>query len=66
MKTIVLLIILTTGPWGLGGDVEVWKDMDSCHKRIDVMEKRYNSNTHFACVPVTKEELENPRSGKGI
>jgi len=67
MKTIVFLLILGLSPEGrVGGDFEIWMDMDSCKKRIVALQPGYNRQTRFACIPVTKEELENPKGRKEI
>ena len=66
MKTIIILVMISFYNGGVGGNIEVWKDMESCQEEKAGLRKKYNNLAFFACVPVTKEEMENPKGGGEI
>ncbi len=61
MKTIVILLMISFYNGNLGGKMEVWTDMESCLQAKELKLDKYDTQTYFACVPITKEELENPK-----
>lgn len=66
MKTIIILVIISFYNNSVGGKIEVWKDMETCQEEKAGLKKKYNNLAFFACVPITKEEMENPKCGGEI